>query len=145
MSGIITKGYGKNQRIITQGYGGIFKVEVKKIVEVGYAPHYEIRIFEKKLPVLGDAVFELKETIKVTGIVDLYELVLALQNEKPSTEDDILELLNIYEDLRLQIKFEEVTDSETMDLFVKTKKLLDEMFKKLKKEVEKDNGNRKEG
>ena len=138
MSGLITKGLGSSGNLITMGLGKCFKIEVKKVVEVGVAPYWEIRVFVKRIPVLGDKVFDFKQAIKITGIVDLHGLILALQDETPSTEDDILELLSIYNELKLQIQFEEVVEQKTLELSVETKKLLDMLFEKLKKEVEKN-------
>lgn len=136
MSGIITSGYGSKNLIITRGFGKVFKVKVKKIVELGYAPHWEIRVFEKRIPVKGDTAFDFKMKIKVTGIKDLHGLILALQDEEPSTEDDILELLSIYNQLKAQIKFDEIVEQETLEMLNETKKLLDKLFQKLKREVE---------
>ena len=56
------------------------------------------------------------------------------------TEDDILELLHIYNQLKAQIKYEEVTEGETLELFSETKKLLVKLFQKLKEEVEENEG-----
>lgn len=134
---IITKGLGGYaSMLITQGYGKRFKIEV---VRVGaYPPYrYEVRKIEVEILLTGDKVIKQSKTIKVVGIRDLYPLVLALQNEEPDTEDDILELVNIFTQLKAQIKFKKV-DQKTLELFKKTKELLDKPFEKLKKEVDED-------
>jgi len=138
MSGLITKGYGSKNLIVTMGLGKVFKVEVKKIVEIGYEPFWQVRVFEAKIPVLGDKAFDFKFKIKVTGIRDLYDLILALQDETPSTEDDIWELLHIYNSLKAEIELKEVVEQKTLELFSETKKLLDKLFQKLKEEEEKE-------
>ena len=134
MSGIITQGYGKNQKIITQGYGGIIHIEVEYISRL--IPKRRVKVF-KRISILGDKVFKFQKEIKITGIRDLYELVLALQSEEYSEEEDIFELLYLYSTLKLEMKFKkEKIDPKTKELLKETKELLDRQLKEMKKEVD---------
>jgi len=134
---IITQGLGgQASLLITQGYGKRFKIEV---VRVGaYPPYwYEVKKIDVEILLTGDLVIKQSKTIKVVGIRDLYLLIVALQDEEPNTIDDILELVCLYDQLKDQVRFEEV-DQETLELLKETRELLDMLFEKLKKEADED-------
>lgn len=114
MSGLILSGYGEKNLIITGGLGEVFKVEVREIPPSAAFPfpRYEVKVFKLTFPVTGDKVFKLKETFLITGLRDLELLLIALEEDTPSDEDQLLSLLSIYESLKLRVKWELASEEE---------------------------------
>lgn len=119
---IITKGFGPNQMIITQGYG--LWEKIKEVVEeiVRGIPvewrhkKFEITVLgdvvfpeEKTLILLGDLVIKLQKIIGIRGKLDQTELMMWLlseEDEKPLSEDltDREKMLAMKEKLLKELK-----------------------------------------
>lgn len=135
MSGLITCGYGSKNLIITRGFGK-WRIEVEVIppIRPGLPPVYRIKIFKMEVPVKGDVSHDFYKQIEVRGIVDFHKLLLMLEDEEPSEEDELLKLLDLYNELKLRIKWEEVVDQEDIEMFQECKRRITEMMKKIKEE-----------
>jgi len=131
---MITMGLGKDQKLITQGLGGLYRVE---IVEIPAAvPYYQVKVFKKEIPVVGTTVHKLVKEIEVRGIKDFKMLLyFLLLDEDENYGIDI--------DVKLDPKMEIKLLSKWIQQFKKVKKRTDiegiartlkMKFKKKKKE-----------
>lgn len=133
MSSLILRGYGKRNLIVTKGMGK-WRVEIRKVVPRVGLPYWEIKVFKMEVPVRGDVSFPFHKKIIVRGIVSFKELLLLLEGEEPDDLDEVLKLLDLYQELKAQLKWKKVISQEELETLKDCEEIIKRMMEKFKDE-----------